>query len=457
MTEPELNIDLPFNWDPRWDQRKLWSYLTGGGKRALEVAHRRWGKDDVGLHYTARASQQRIGTYWHMLPQYNQARKSIWEAVNPRTGKVRIDEAFPQEMRESTRHNDMFIRFINGSTWQLVGSDNFDSLVGSPPIGLVFSEYALANPMAWAFLSPILEENDGWAAFISTSRGNNHLKQLLAFARSEPGWFAEVLTAEDTPVFSFEQLNRIRQEYRSTFGPDHGEALFQQEYLCSFEGAVHGSYFGRQMTEARKEGRITQVPHQRGHGVDTAWDLGVDDSMTIWFFQLVGKQIHVIDYYESSGYGLEHYAKVLQGKPYTYANHYMPHDAAARELSSGEIARSRKEVAESLGIKPITVVQRARNIEKIVHVQIPAARNMIPLCWFDEAKCSQGIAALEAYRTEYDEDKKKLGNKPVHDWSSHGASAFLTYAVGYGIPNKRHIPAGVTTDQMRAAWRARVG
>jgi len=365
------------------------------------------------------------------LPQYNQCRKAIWEAVNPKTGKKRIDEAFPKEIRRHTRNTDMYIEFINGSSWQLVGSDNFDALVGSVPRGIVFSEYALSDPRCWAYLSPILEENGGWAAFISTSRGDNHFHSLVRLAMSTPGWFGQILTAEQTPVFTAEKLEQIRSELIATFGDDMGEALYQQEYLCSFQGAVLGAYFAKQMAKAENEGRIGVVPHQPGIEVNTYWDLGVDDSMTIWFIQHIGSQHHVIDYYENSGYGLEHYAKILAGKPYEYGNHYMPHDAAAREMTNNEIARSRKEVAEDLGIKPVIIVKRAKNIDVIIQYQIPAVRNILPSCWFDKDKCSQGISALKNYRAEYDDEKKKLGNRPVHDWSSHGSSAFIVFAVGY--------------------------
>lgn len=408
----------------------LWGYLEAGGLRAVEVAHRRWGKDDVALHYTATAALQRVGNYWHMLPQYNQCRKAIWEAVNPRTGKRRVDEAFPPQIRTQTRETDMFIRLRNGSTWQLVGSDNYDALVGSPPTGIVFSEYALSNPQCWTYLQPILEENGGWSVFISTPRGHNHLKRLYDFARAEESWYAGLLTAYDTPVFDRERLEAIRRELLAQLGPEHGQAMYEQEYLCSFEGAVLGAYFGRQIADARQEGRICRVPYQPAVGVDTAWDLGVDDSMAIWFVQQIGQSYHVIDYYESAGYGLEHYAKVLADKGYVYSNHYFPHDAAAREMTSGEIARSRQEVAQSLGIRPAIVVPRARNIDKIIHVQIPAARNLLPQCWFDETRCAQGISALESYRAEYNEERKVLSSRPMHDWASHGASAWLTYAVG---------------------------
>jgi hypothetical protein len=431
LPKPPVKIELPaYGWEPREDQIALWDYLENGGLRAVEVAHRRFGKDDVSLHSTAIKAHERVGNYWHMLPQFNQCRKAIWEAVNPRTGKKRIDEAFPKELRSKTRDTDMFIEFKFGSSWQLVGSDNYNALVGSPPVGIVFSEYALSDPQSWAYLSPILEENGGWAIFISTSRGNNHLKLILDHAKRTPGWFGQVLTAADTSVFTTAQLQQIKSDLIGQYGDELGTAMFMQEYFCSFEGAVPGAYWAKQMAKARAEGRITKVPHQPGQEVDTFWDLGIDDSMSIWFIQQIGRSFHCIDYYENTGYGLEHYAKELKSKPYLYGNHIMPHDAQQREMTNSEIALSRKQVAEDLGIKPISVVKRSKSMDIIVQVHIPAVRNILSQCWFDEVKCSKGISALETYRAEYDDEKKKLGNRPVHDWSSHASSAFITFAVG---------------------------
>jgi len=431
-------INLPNNWVPRDDQMRLWTYLERGGTRACEVAHRRWGKDDVALHFTATAMHKRVGNYWHMLPQYNQARKVIWDAVNPRTGKKRIDEAFPKEIRKRTRRQEMSIEFKSGSIWQLVGSDNYNTYVGSPPVGITLSEWAISNPMSWAFLAPILEENGGWALFIYTSRGNNHGRTTYEHALKKPGWFAEKLSAKNTSVFRPEQLESIKEEYSTIYGYELGMALFEQEYYCSFEGAVFGAYYAKQMREAKEQGRILNLPYQESSEVDTFWDLGIDDSMTIWFMQPIGKYYHFIDYYESQGYGLEHYAKVLAKKPYRYANHYMPHDANQREMTNSEIAQSRKQVAEELGIKPITVVPRSRNMDLIIQVHIPACRNVLAKCYFDETKCAQGLAALENYKAKYNEEKKILDNHPEHDWSSHGADGFRTFAVGYGAIKSRY-------------------
>lgn len=423
---------IPNNWVPRPDQKSLWIYLQKGGKRAVEVAHRRWGKDDVGLHYSARAALERKGNYWHMLPAYAQARKVIWNAINPRTGKRRIDEAFPSEIRRGpAKSHEMMIELANGSIWQLVGSDTYNTVVGAPPIGIVFSEWALANPLAWAYLAPILEENGGWALFIYTSRGNNHGKTIYEHALKTPGWYAQRLTAHESPVFTADQLQNIKAEYIGIFGEEMGIAIYEQEYECSWEGAIFGSYWAKDMRKAREEGRITKVPYQTGLEVDTFWDLGVDDSTTIWFMQIAGKAFHFIDYYENVGYGMAHYAKILREKKYIYGNHWMPHDADHRKLDSNVIARAPKEAAELLGISPVEVVQRARNMDVIVFKHIPAVRDKLSQCWFDAEKCAEGIRALENYRAEYDEEKKVLSNRPVHDWASHGASAFITFAVGY--------------------------
>ena len=441
-------IDIPCGWVPRPDQRTLWDYLEWGGKRAVMVAHRRWGKDDVALHFTATQMIERPGNYWHMLPQYNQARKVIWDAINPKTGKRRIDEAFPREIRRKIHEQEMFIEFANGATWQLVGSDHYDSLVGSSPVGIVFSEYAVADPMAWAYLRPILAANDGWALFIYTPRGANHGKSLYDFARTEPGWFATLLPADRTPVFTPDRLDQERRELLAEFGETEGEMLFLQEYYCSFEGMVRGAYYAKQLRTARADGRIISVPFAAGHEVYTFWDLGMDDSTSIWFMQAIGRELRFIDYYEAQGEGLAHYARVLKERPYVYGDHYMPHDADVRELGTGT---SRKATAENLGIRPVIVVQRARDTQAVLS-GIEAARNIMSRCWFDERKCARGLSALEGYQAEYDETNKKLADHPLHNWCSHGADAFRTCASGF-LPKAGSVPVTSIMNGMDLARR----
>jgi hypothetical protein len=227
-----MNISLPNNWTPRAYQIPLWEYLAGGGKRAVTNWHRRSGKDELFLNHTACSAFERVGNYWYMLPEYSQARKSMWDAINPRTGNRRIDDIFPMEIRETTKEAEMMIRFKSKSTFQLVGSDNYNSLVGSPPVGLVFSEYALSDPSAWGYLMPIVEENGGWAAFNSTPRGKNHFKGMCELAQSEQGWFYSLCTAENTGVYNEKQLQTILKQMQKNFGDQYGKSLWLQEYFC---------------------------------------------------------------------------------------------------------------------------------------------------------------------------------------------------------------------------------
>ena len=456
----ETRIKIPNHWSPRFYQLPSWKYLEAGGKRLVEVWHRRAGKDDLGLHWTAVSACQFPGNYWHMLPEFSHGRRALWEAVNPHTGLRRIDEAFPPEIRKKKPNDtEMKIELISGAIWHVVGSDNFDSLIGSPPRGVVFSEWSVADPRAWGHISPILEENGGWAIFPYTPRGQNHGKTMYDHAIATEGWFGQLLTAYQTDVFTMEQLVTIRKEYQSIYGHALGEALFNQEYLCSWESCTPGAYYSKQIADARAEGRICDLPWERTIEVDTFWDLGVDDSMSIWFMQPIGQYYHFIDYLEDTGYGLEHYAKILKDKPYTYGNHYMPHDIEVHEMGTGMIAKSRREIAEGLGIKPIVTVERARNMDTIIHVHIPSARNLLPRCRFDAVRCSKGVACLEGYRAEYNEEKKVLGTRPVHDWTSHGADSFRSFAVGYaGVKQAqddwRH-SAQVVRAPYRSTWRPR--
>ncbi len=385
------------------------------------MCHRRWGKDDLALHWTAVAAHQKVGTYWHMLPEYAQARKAIWDAVNPHTGKRRIDEAFPPEIRATTNEQQMFIRFKNGSTWQVVGSDSYNSLVGAPPVGLVLSEWSLADQAAWAYLRPILLENGGWALFIYTSRGKNHGHTTWKLSQTESGWFGTRQTALETGVFTKEQLAAERREYVADYGEEDGEALFEQEYLCSFESAVIGSYYGRILSRLEQDKRITSVPYDPNYPVVTGWDLGIDDATAIWFAQIVGREVRIIDYAEYRSRGLTDIAKDILAKPYVYQEHYLPHDVDTREMTS---AKTRKETLQSVNLSPIRAGSRLP-----VQDGINAVRNLLPRCVFDERRCEVGLNALRQYKVEYDTKNKTPRKTPLHNWASHPADAFRELAV----------------------------
>ena len=443
MTTSTANkLRLPYQFSPRKYQIPILKALDSGINRACWVVHRRGGKDRTMLAYASKRMFDNPGGYYHFFPTYKQAKKVIWDGIDPRTGHRIIDDVFPRSVFPNRNETELKITARNGSIYQLIGSDNFDSIMGTSPIGCIFSEYALQDPRAWDYIRPILAENGGWAAFIYTPRGRNHGYDLYQMSKFNDTWFSELLTVDDTtrddgtPVITSEVIEGERASGML-------DELIDQEFYCSFDAAIRGAYYGRQMQAARRENRITKVPHQTGHEVYTFWDLGVDDSMSIWFMQHVGKQYQFIDYYENSGHGLGHYAKHLQSLPYVYGGHWMPHDADAREIGNSEVAVSPKENAENLGIKPVEVVSRVRNVNTMIQVHVPAVRNILGSCWFDEQRCARGISALEGYRSEYDEEKKVLHSRPVHDWCSHGADAFRTFAVGY----QELVPLKVKTEE----------
>lgn len=428
-------IQLPHKWRPRAYQRAAWDYLERGGRHAELIWHRRSGKDEISLHRTACAAFERKATYWHMLPEASQARKAIWEAINPHTGVRRIDEAFPLEIRASTNATEMLIRFKNGSTWQVVGSDNFNSLVGSPPAGVVFSEWALANPASRAYLRPILLENGGWQIYITTPRGKNHAHRTYTAAKKEPGAFAQVLAATETKTLSAEQLESERLAYIEDFGLDQGEALFEQEYMCSFDAAVMGAYYAKYLANAEREGRIGNVPYQDEFPVYTAWDIGYSDDTAIWFYQVIRGEVRVIDYYAANGHGVDHYAEVLDKKAYHYARMgskpvlYLPHDARAKTFAAQ--GKSAQEQFFALGYTSHIVPQLS------LQDGIQAVRAMLPRCVFDAERCGDAVESLKLYRREWDEDRRVFRDTPLHDWTSHPADAFRMLAVMW---KEQHAP-----------------
>lgn len=440
MAQP-VEIELPAHgWRPRAYQMNAWAALEAGKKRLALAWHRRAGKDDISLHWAATSAMERVGPYWHMLPLASQARKAIWDAVNPRTGRRRIDDAFPVELRDSTRENDMFIRFKNGSTWQVVGSDNYNSLVGSPPVGIVFSEYALADPNAWGLLRPILAENGGWAIFISTTRGRNHFHKVVEFAKKDPEWYGETLTVEDTGAIPLAVIDKERRELIAERGEQEADAIIAQEYYCDADASIPGSYYGSHMTKATKEGRVGLFPWLPDEQVGTAWDLGHSDSTVIWFYQQPASgRVRLIDVLEGSGVGVDWYAKRLRERPYVYADHIWPHDGGHGNIRDvgGETLKT---TAEKLGIRPLRVLD---NDMSIAH-GISAARTMLPLCefntqplaWDDEtpeqaaARMERALNALKGYRREWDEKLQRFKDAPLHDWTSHTADSLRYLARG---------------------------
>lgn len=415
-----INIELPHNFAPRDYQVPLFKAMEQGRRRAICTWHRRAGKDVTALNITIQKMTEEVGVYFYVFPTYNQARKVIWDSVT-NDGK-RLLDYFPKELVSKINHSEMKIRLVNGSLFQLVGSDNVDALMGTNPKGVVFSEYALQNPKAYEYIKPILTANKGWAIFVSTPRGKNHFYDLWTMALRSDDWFCEKVTVEDTGFIKQEDIDKDIREGMS-------EETANQEYLCSFEKGIEGTYYGKFIDECYKSGRVTKVRYDPALVVDTYWDLGYGDSTSIIFSQRAGKEIHIIDCYENSGEGLSHYAKVLQEKGYVYGEHYGPHDVEAGHLSIG---RSLKSYARELGIDFRVVPKQS------IEYGIECSRSIFQSVWFDSKKCERLLKCLENYHKKYNDKMQCYSNVPCHDYSSHFADAWRYMAVSLrGAQGKR--------------------
>lgn len=401
----------------RWYQQAFHEALvTQKKKRLIEIAHRRWGKDEIVLNGFRELSQKRVGTYWHCFPEYAQARKAIWNGINGHTGKRRIDEAFPPEIRKRINDNDMFIETVWGSTWQLLGSDRYDATVGSGPVGIAYSEWALCNPAAWAYHKPMIEETDGTAAFITTPRGNNHAKTMYDRAVGNDHWFAELSGVMDTGALSKAQLDESLAEYQDLYGLDLGRAMFEQEYYCSFAGAMVGAYWGAEVAAAEREGRMTSVDIDSRYPVNTAWDLGKAVNNPIWCFQCIPGEPgpRIVDFYRPETDDLEDWCKWLDERGYNGTD-YVPHDALHTEWGKG---RTRIDVLRALKRKPNRIAKVS------VADGLSAGRQTIKVARFDKVRCELGIEGLKNYRREWDDELKTFRENPVKDWAEHIGSSF---------------------------------
>jgi phage terminase large subunit len=363
-----------------------------------------------------------------MLPEYSQARKAIWDSVNPHTGKRRIDEAFPLELRKATRNHEMMIEFVNGSTWQVVGSDSYNSLVGSAPAGVVYSEWALANPTARAYLRPILAENNGWQVFITTSRGRNHAHTTYQAAKKNQLSFAQILDATQTGVFTAEQLAEELQNYIDDFGEDYGTAKYEQEYLCSFDAANLGAILAKLISNAERAGRVSDDFQfdPDGSPIEISSDIGRRDTSTWWFWQPQVGGYQIVDYDSGWGIDAEDWCDRLQERlnKYRLSNGtqalgriWLPHDARAKTFSAKHSAL--EIFINRFGSDKIGITPDSKKADRV-----NAARVLTPRVSFHETNCSRGLDGLRAWSYEYNEDTKTFSSEPMHDWASHDGDGY---------------------------------
>lgn len=400
-------------------QEEDWTALWGNNcKRAFLLWHRRAGKDLFSLQYMVAHAMERVGNYWYILPQQNQVRRALWEGITSQ-GKRYLD-TIPKELIYSINKSEMKIVLINpadpslpGSILSFLGGDNYDALAGGGPVGVVLSEYPLQKPSLFELIiEPMLRENDGWCLFNGTPRGENHAKDMYDFLERKEKYYVSKRTVEDTGVVKLEDIEEERERGKA-------EELIQQEYYCSFAGAIHGAYYADILNKFAKT-NYGFFPYDGAHPVYTVWDLGAGDAMAIWWVQLIQGAIKIIDYYENHTFGFAHYAQIVLDKPYMYASHKIPHDGKHQNLTPTERALTAQAQLLKLGLNKVDVVPRTKN----VHLDIQAVRAVLSKCFFNEATTKDGYMALKQYRKEYDENRKTFKDTPVHDWTSHAADAF---------------------------------
>ena len=390
------------------------------------VMHRRFGKTVWAVNHmikrvlTNPLPRPRVAL---IAPTFTQAKRIAWDYVKYYAGVI-----------PGTTFNETELRadFPNGGRITLLSAENPDALRGIYLDDCFFDEYGMQNPRVWGeVVRPALSDRQGSATFLGTPAGHNHFYDMMQNAKRELGegsedWYYRVCKASETEIVRPEELAAARASMT--------EEQYQQEFECSFTAAIIGAYYAKLLADAEDAGKITRVPYDPSLPVHTAWDLGMNDSTAIWFAQIFrGGAVNVIDYYESSGVGLDHYAEVLRQKEYHYGDHLAPYDIEVRELGSG---KSRLETAYNLGI-------RFRVIPKMkIADGINAARMMMPKCYFDDDKCAVGLECLKQYRQDWDDKRQIFRNHPRHDFTSHAADAFRYLAVG--LQNRE---AGVRAPQ----------
>lgn len=347
------------------------------------------------------------GRFAYIAPLYTQAKDVAWVYLK------RYAEPITAKVNES----ELWVELINGSRIRLYGADNPDRLRGLYLDGLVLDEYADMAPSVWGeALRPAISDRMGWATFIGTPKGRNEFWKKYADAEGQPDWLRLMLRASETGILPASELEAAAR--------DMTPEQFAQEFECSFDAAILGAYYGKEIADAERMGRIGAVEPDLSLPVHTAWDLGIGDSTAIWLFQAVAGEVRVLDWYENHGQPLAHYVAELdaRGKALgiSWGVDYVPHDARVRSLQTG---RTRVETLDALGRKPQLVP--AHKVEDGIN----AGRLMLPRMWFNADRCGQGIEALRQYRTEYDEKSRAFKNTPKHDWTSHTADAFRYMAI----------------------------
>jgi phage terminase large subunit len=369
------------------------------------VAHRRMGKTVSAINHLIKAAvlnEKKDPRYAYIAPTYGQAKRVAWDYL----------QEYTRPLGASYNVSELRADFW-GRRISLYGSDNPDSLRGQYFDGVVIDEVGDQNPKIWnEIIRPALADRLGWALFIGTPKGNNHFHDLTERAKTEADWSFLEFKASQTKIIAEQELKAALREM--------GQDKYDQEFECSFNAAVEGSYYGSIINDLEANGRIADFPRDDLCRSFTAWDIGMGDSTAIWVAQVAGKEVRLLDCVENHGVGLDWYVSWLRENNYQSFDHILPHDVEVRELGTG---KSRKEVLQEAGLN-VTVAPRLSIADGI-----QATRRLLPRCWF-HPDTKQGLNALRNYRKEYDEKRSVFYDKPLHDWSSHFSDAMRYLAVG---------------------------
>jgi len=404
---PEQQLAIDGGMQPRAYQMPYMSAMDAGCKFAVWVMHRRGGKDRTALAQACKQTFKRTGLFWHCLPTLKQGRKVVWDNITSE-GKNLIKATFPDVLVRRRLEDEMKLELHNGSMVQIVGADNFDSLVGASPVHVTFSEWALTDPRAYDFVRPILRENRGSVAFIFTPRGYNHAHKTLEIAKKLKGAFCAEMPITVTGVLTDADI-----ELERAMGMP--EELIQQEYYCDFSAANVGAIVGRYIAQAERDGRVdTDTEYEPGARIVVSCDIGYRDAAAFWFWQVKVGGFELIDYQEDSGLDAKEWIARLKACNLPIHHVYLPHDATAKTFQTRETVIEQFAQAFECSIVPKTKLAD----------RINAARMVIPRCRFHRDHCSRGLEALRAWSFKYDDERKILSAEPDHNWASHGADGF---------------------------------
>ena len=403
------NIVIPYK--PRALQKILHGQIDKH-RFSVIVLHRRAGKTVMAINHMLKAAltnKYLNPRYAFISPYRLQGKATAWDYIKQFAGKI-----------PGTKFNESELRcdLANGARITILGAENDQAIRGISLDGCVFDETQSIKPTIFPeVIRPALADRKGWCIFIGTPKGRNNFYQLYQSAIKNPKWYACTYKASETGILDDEEL----QAAKDVMSKD----LYEQEFECSFQAAITGSYYGTIIEDLVREKRMVSNLYDEDIDVETWWDLGMNDQTAIWFVQRYKKEIRLIDYYENTSHGLDHYADVLKNKGFEYSTHIFPHDVKVREL--GNYAKTRLEALLDLGI--VGEVAPKLSIED----GIEAVRRNLINCWFDKDKCATGIEYLKAYQKKWDDKAQVFKSKPQHSYASHCADSFRTGVVGQSI------------------------